>query len=62
MDKDEIRQQVRDMETVKEAVEDAKNNDYDPPISTLRTLLPMSDELLHDHEVYTEAYKEARKH
>lgn len=63
MNKEETRQHVRDTETANAAIKAARENKYDPPISTMDTILPggMSDSKLHDHEVYNAAYKEARK-
>ena len=68
MNANEARQHVRDIKTIEKAVEDAKVRNYDPPVKTADVLLgvsihpdALSDQRLHDNEVYTSAYQEAKK-
>jgi hypothetical protein len=68
MNGNEARQHARDIKTVEKAVANAKVRNYDPPIKTANVLLgvsiypdALSDQRLHDNEVYTSAYQEAKK-
>ena len=58
MDKEEIKDYIRDKEIVDRAIKDEGNDEFNDPVSMLNPF--PSKESCHEHHVYKDAWRESR--